>query len=214
MPSLTLEEMKLMKPFLNLAEKLGSLQGQLCKGAVNEIEIIYEGQVSELNTDPLTIAVLKGFLSPIMDIVVTYVNAPVIAKERNIKVVESKSSNSGEYTSLITMKLKTANNGMEVSGTVFGKEEARIVKVNGINIDVVPHGFMLISENVDKPGFIGSMCSVLGNNNINIGLLHLGRESIGGRAMVFTNVDETIPDNVIDEISKLNDIISVTQVSF
>lgn len=214
MPSLSLEEMKLMKPYLNLAEKLGSFHGQLRKGAINEIEIIYEGMVSELNTDPLSVAVLKGFLTPIMDNVITYVNAPVIAKERNIKVTESKSENSGGYTSLITVKIKTSDEEKEVSGTVFGKEEPRFVKVNGINIDVVPQGYLLVSENYDKPGFIGSMSSILGENNINIGLMHLGRETIGGRAIVFTNVDETIPSSVIERISELEDIISITQVSF
>lgn len=214
MPSLTMQQLKQLKPYLNLAEALGSLQGQLCKSAVNEIEITYEGKVSESKTDPLTIAVLKGFLAPIMDIVVTYVNAPVIAKERNIKVTESKSSESGAYTSLITVNLKTSDGEYKVSGTIFGKEEVRIVRVNEVPIDVIPHGFLLVSENADKPGFIGAMCTILGKNGINIGLMHLGRKVIGGRAIVFTNVDTVVPKEVIDEIYELKDTISLTQVSF
>ena len=103
----------------------------------------------------------------------------------------------------------------QVSGTIFGKEEPRIVNVNGVTIDLVPQGYMLVSENNDKPGFIGSMCSVLGDNGVNIGRLHLGREaSIGGRAIVFTNVDSPVPADVIEKISNLSDIISVAQVKF
>lgn len=214
MPSLSMQQLQQMKPYLELAETLGSLQGQLCKSSVNEIEISYEGKISESNTDPLTIAVLKGFLTPIMDVVVTYVNAPVIAKERNIKITESKSSASGAYTSLITVNLKTSDKDYSVSGTIFGKEEVRIVKVNGVPIDVIPQGFLLVSENWDKPGFIGSMCTILGKNGINIGLMHLGREKIGGRAIVFTNVDTVVTNEVIDQIYKLEDTISLTQVSF
>ena len=113
-----------------------------------------------------------------------------------------------------TVKIKSGDETKEVSGTVFGKEESRFVKVNGIKIDVVPQGYLLVSENNDRPGFIGSMSSILGSNDINIGLMHLGREAIGGRAIVFTNVDATVPQKAIDEISALEDIISVTQVSF
>ena len=213
MPSLTLKQMKRMRPYLGLAEKIGSLHSQLCKGAIRKVDIIYEGRVSELNTDPLTLSVLKGLLSPIMDVVVTYVNAPVIAKDRNIKIVESRSSDSGEYTSLITVNLETSQGRKQVSGTVFGKEEARLVEVNGIPFDVVMSGYLLVSENYDKPGFVGSMFSILGKNGINIGFLHLGRESIGGRAMIFTSVDTLVPDKVIKEILSIPGIISVTQVS-
>jgi len=214
MPSLSSEQLSSLKPLLNLAEKMGSLQGQLCKGPVEEIEIEYEGEVSELDTSPLTVAALKGFLTPIMDVVVTYVNAPVIAKERGIKVVESKSSESEDYNSLITITIKTPEGDNQVSGSIFGREEVRFVKLNGVSIDVIPQGFLLVSENYDKPGFIGSMTSLLGEKGVNIGLMHLGRETIGGRAIVFTNVDSPVSPELIEEISKLPDIISVTQVKF
>jgi D-3-phosphoglycerate dehydrogenase len=201
-----------MKPYLNLAEKLGSLQGQLCKGGVKEIHIEYDGEVSELDTAPITVAALKGFLTPMMDVVVSHVNAPVIAEERGIKVIESKSSQTKDYTSLISIKVKTEEGESHVSGTIFGKEEPRFVRINGVTIDVVPKGYLLVSENNDRPGFIGAMCTLLGENGVNIGLLHLGREAIGGRAIVFTNVDSPVPAKVIEKISKLPDIISVTQV--
>ena len=214
MPSLSLDQLKSMKPYLDLAEKIGSLQGQLCKGAVKQINLEYDGDVSNLNTDPLTIAALKGFLTPMMDLPVSFVNAPVIAKERGIKVIESKSETSKEYTSLINMTVKTSEGKTGVSGTVYGKGEPRLVWVNGMSVDVVPQGHLLVSENYDKPGFIGSMTSLLGDKGVNIGLMHLGREKIGGRAIVFTNVDSSLSEELMSELSVLPDIISVTQVKF
>jgi len=212
MPSVSLDVIKVMKPYLNLAEKLGSLQGQLCKGGVKEIHIEYDGEVSELDTKPITVAALKGFLTPMMDAVVSFVNAPVIAEEKGIKVIESKSSKTKDYTSLITIKVKTQQGESNVSGTIFGKEEPRFVRVNDVSIDVIPNGYLLVSENNDKPGFIGAMCTVLGENGVNIGLMHLGREAIGGRAIVFTNVDSPVSEEVIEKIRQLPEIISVTQV--
>lgn len=212
MPSLSVEVLNVMKPYLILAEKLGSLQGQLCKGGVQEIHIEYDGEVSEYDTNPITVAALKGFLTPMMDTPVSFVNAPVIAEEKGIKVIESKSSTTKDYTSLITIKVKTEEGESNVSGTIFGKEEPRFVRVNDVSIDVVPNGYLLVSENNDKPGFIGSMCTVLGENGVNIGLMHLGREAIGGRAIVFTNVDSPVSEGVMEKIRALPDIISVTQV--
>ncbi len=214
MPSVSLDSLTVMKPYLNLAEKIGSLQGQLLKGAVEEIHIEYDGEVSNLDTSPITVAALMGFLAPIMDVVVSHVNAPVIAEERGIKVVESKSSKSKSFTSLISVNVKTEEGENQVSGTIYGKEEPRFMKVNGVYVDVVPKGCLLVSENYDKPGFIGAMCSVLGDNGVNIGLMHLGREAIGGRAIVLTNVDSPVPDDVMKQISNLPDIVSVTQVKF
>jgi D-3-phosphoglycerate dehydrogenase len=214
MPSVSLEALVVMKPYLNLAEKLGVLEGQICKGGIKEVHIEYDGEVSEMDTSPITVSALKGFLTPMMDVIVSHVNAPVIAKERGIKVIESKSSEAKDFTSLITIKVKTEEGENQVSGTIFGKEEPRIVRINGVTIDIVPEGYMLVSENNDKPGFIGSMCSILGENGVNIGRLHLGRESIGGRAIVFTNVDSPVPKEVIEQIANLSDIISVAQVEF
>jgi D-3-phosphoglycerate dehydrogenase len=212
MPSISLELLKLMKPYITLAEKLGSFQGQLCRSGVEEIHIEYSGEVSGFNVAPLTVAALKGFLSPIMDIVVSYVNAPVIAKERGIRVIESKSSKSEDFTSLISIKVKTNQGEKHVAGTIFGREEPRFVRVNGFSLDVIPQGYLLIEENNDKPGVIGATCTTLGKRGINIARMHLGRESIGGRAIAFINVDSPVPEEVIGEISQLPNVISVTQV--
>jgi len=213
MPSISLENLKVIRPYISLAEKLGSLQGQVCRGAVQEVRILYDGEVSGFDTSTLTVAAMKGFLTPIMDLVVSYVNAPILARERGIKVIESKSSEAQDFTSLITLKVKTSTGDNQVSGTIFGREEPRFVRVNGFSIDVIPEGLLLICENYDKPGFIGGMGTLLGKIGVNIGQMHLGREGIGKRAICFFNIDSPVPDEVIKEISRLPDIISVTQVS-
>ena len=214
MPSLTMEQLAVMKPYLSICEKIGSLHGQLCEGAIRSIEVSYEGDAAEMDTGYLTVSVLKGFLSHIMDISVTHVNAPSIAEERKIEVVESKSAAKRQYTNLITATVTTREGTNEISGSVFGGNDSRIVRVNGVEIDVVPKGFLLVSNNYDRPGFIGSMCSVLGKNDVNIGRMHLGRKSVGGEAIVFTSVDTEVSEEVIREISAIENIISVTQVSF
>ena len=215
MPSLTMEQLATVKPYLSICEKIGSLHGQLAKRAARRIEIIYEGEAAEMESKHMTVAVLKGFLGQIMSAAVTYVNAPSVAEERKIKVVESRSrASSGRYKNLVTVRLKTREGTSSVSGSVLGERDGRIVNVDGVDIDVVPEGFLLVSHNYDRPGFIGSMCSVLGENGINIGRMHLGRESVGGQAIVFTNVDTEVGDAVIGEISSIPHIISVTQVSF
>lgn len=214
MPSLTTEQLAVIGPYMSICSKVGSLHGQLCSGPVREIGISYEGAAAEVDYEHLTVAVLKGFLEHIMDISVTYVNASSIAEQRKIKVVESKSSSASQYTNLITVTVKTRGGENSISGSVFGEKHGRIVNVNGVGIDVVPEGFLLVSHNYDRPGFIGSMCSVLGKNDINIGRMHLGRKSVGGEAIVFTNVDTRVGEEVIKEISAIPHIISVTQVSF
>lgn len=214
MPSLTMERLAVMKPYLSICEKVGSLHGQLIKGAARRMEIIYEGEAAEMETGHMTVAVLKGFLGQIMSAAVTYVNAPSVAEERKIKVVESVSRAPGRYRNLVTVKVKTRGETSSVSGSVLGERDGRIVNVDGVDIDVVPQGFLLVSHNYDRPGFIGSMCSVLGENGINIGRMHLGRESVGGQAIVFTNVDTEVGQEVMDEISSIPHIISVAQVSF
>jgi D-3-phosphoglycerate dehydrogenase len=147
-----------------------------------------------------------------MDIVVSYVNAPVIARERGIRVIESKSSKSEDFTSLISIKIKTSEGEKYVAGTIFGRDEPRFVRVNGFSLDVIPEGYLLVEENHDRPGVIGATCTTLGKRGINIARMHLGRESIGGRAIAFINIDAPVPPEVIGEISQLPNVISVTQV--
>lgn len=212
MPSISRELAVVLEPYLVLAEKLGKLLGQLARSGVRELTIEYSGDVADYNTQPLTTSVLKGFLTPMMDIPVNFVNAPLIAKERGIGVIESKLSKPEHYTNLITVRVKTEGAEYEVSGTVFGKGELRIVSLFGFILDAVPEGYVLISENNDVPGVIGSVCTKLGAMGINIARMHLGRESKGGRAIALINVDSPVPREGIGELTELPNVIKVTQV--
>ncbi len=212
MPSISRELAQVLKPYVVLAEKLGKLQGQLCKGGVKEIAIEYSGDVADYDITPLTVSVLKGFLTPMMDITVNHVNAPIIARERGISVVESKSSKPENFTNLITVGVKTEQGEQSVAGTVFDNREMRIVSIFDFPLDAVPEGCLLVSENLDVPGVIGSLCTKLGQMGINIARMHLGRESVGGRAIAMINVDSRVPAEAIKALSKLPNIINVRQV--
>ncbi|MEE9252371.1 MAG: phosphoglycerate dehydrogenase [Thermodesulfobacteriota bacterium] len=212
MPSVSREIIKVLKPYLVLSEKLGKLMGQICRSGIKEISIEYSGEAAEYDTKPLTVSFMKGFLTPIMDIPINHVNALVIAGDRGISLVESKHSKPEDYTSLITVNIRTDKARRSVAGTVFGENELRIVSMAGFSIDAVPEGCLLVSENYDVPGVIGSLCTKLGELGINIGRMHLGRESLGGKAIALINIDSPVPDDVVVEISKLPNIINVTQV--
>ncbi len=211
MPSLDAREAERMAPYTALAEKLGSFLGQTCRGA-GRVEVEYRGDIAEFDTRVLTLSALKGLLSPVMDTVVTYVNAPVIAEDRGIEIVESKNTVSGDYTNLIKVTVSTPEGGKSVSGVIFGKKEPRFVMVDGVAFDVVPEGVLLISENYDRPGLIASMCGIISGAGVNIARMHLGRENVGGRAIVFTSVDSPVGEAEMEKIAALEDIISVTQV--
>ena len=212
MPSLGAAEAEAMGPYINLAEKLGLFLGQTA-AAADKLEISYQGEIAGSDTGFLTLSALKGFLSPVMDVSVTQVNASVIAEDRGLEVVESKNTSSRDYKSLITVSVSSGGESNSVSGVIFGTKDPRFVMVDGVKIDVEPDGILLVSRNRDKPGLIAAMCGVLSDAGINIGRMHLGREIAGGRAMVFTNVDSEVGPEDIEKISALADIISITQVT-
>ena len=212
MPSLDARDAERMGPYMNLAEKLGSFLGQICRGA-KKVKAEYRGEITEFDTKILTLSILKGFLSPVMDTAVSKVNAPVIASDRGIEIVESKKTTSEDYVSLITVSVSAAGGDRSVSGVIFGKDEPRFVLVDGVDLDVLPEGCLLISENYDKPGIIAAMCSILSSAGINIARMHLGRENVGGRAIVFTSIDSPVGNDVMEKLSGLKDIISIQQVA-
>ncbi len=213
MPSLDAPEAERMGPYIALAEKLGSFLGQTCGGG-RKIIVEYGGGMAEFDTRVLMLSVLKGFLSHVMEGVVTYVNAPVIAADRGMEIVESKTTASGDYTNLLTVTVEFPGGAeRSVSGVIFGKQKPRFVTVDGVSLDVAPEGILLISENHDRPGLIAGMCGIIGDGGINIARMHLGRESVGGRAVVFTNVDSPVDGERMERIRSLDGIISITQVT-
>jgi len=214
LPSVPLETLAAIQPYLKLAERMGSLVTQTSEGSIESVEVAYCGELATLEKGPITRAVLIGLLRPILTENINFVNAPVIAESRGIRITESTSPEPGDYTALLSLDVTTDKGNYEVAGTVFGKNEIRIVRINGYPIDLVPDGQMLVAPHIDRPGIIGKVGTLLGNRNINIGGMHVGRQSRGSRAIMVLSIDDTIPDDVMKEIAAMDGIETVRQVSF
>ena len=211
-PSVTGEILQVLRPYLTLAEKLGKFQAQLVTGAIKEVVIEYSGEILNYNVAPVTLSLLKGLLTPILNESVNYINAPVVAKERGIKVVEAKSSAVQDYTSLITVTIKTPKSESTTAGTIFGRQDPRIVRINKFTVEVIPEGRMFVLFNYDKPGVIGNIGTTLGASGVNIARLHLSREQVDGQAMVVLSTDSVVSKDVIEKLRQLPHVISVTDL--
>ncbi len=211
-PSVSADVMALIRPYLNLAEKLGTFQAQLLTGAIQEVTIEYSGEILNHNVAPITISLVKGLLDPILTETVNYINAPIIAKERGIKIVEVKSSETKDYTNMIALTVKTSKEASQTAGTVFGKNDPRIVRVNGFSVEIVPEGYMLAVSNDDQPGVIGNLGTTLGNNKVNIARLNLSRDALAKKALVVLNTDSPVASDVLDKLRKLPHVVSVTPI--
>ncbi len=213
MPSVSSEELPRLKPYIELAEKLGSILGQLSQSGMKKISLKYSGDVAEVNLKPLTTTILKGLLEPMMQESVNLVNAPLIAKERGIEILEAKSSEPGNFSSLIRVMLQTEKRERSVAGTLFHHKEPRIVQIDGIDIEALPSGNILFIYNNDKPGIIGNIGNILGNAGINIASFQLGRSRAHDKAVSMINVDSEVGAEIIDSIRSLPDIIEANQVT-
>jgi D-3-phosphoglycerate dehydrogenase len=210
MPYVKAEVLQILEPYFPLAEKMGKLGTQLI-GNYEKVEIAYCGEIADQNVAPVTLAVLKGLLEPMLGSGVNYVNAPTIAKERKIKVIESKSKTVVGYPSQITLKLGRKGEDRVLSGTVIGKEP-RIVQIDEYLIDIIPSGYMILTKIEDHPNIIGPCCMILGKNNINIAGMQVGRIKIGGEAIMVLNIDSDVSDDVLDEIKSVDGIIDAKRV--
>lgn len=202
MPSLTAEEAPKLKPYMGLAEKLGSLVGQLAHGAIDRVSIHSEGAAAELNPKPLTSAVLKGFLGTQTD-TVNMVNAPVLARDRGMEVREIRTEREGDYHTLLRVSVRTADGERSVAGTLFGDQAPRLVELFGIKVEADLTGAMLYVVNEDAPGFIGRLGTTLGEAGVNIGTFHLGRRQAGGEAVLLLSVDEPVTAELLGKVKAL-----------
>ena len=216
MPSMNLEVLSKIQPFLELSERLGGFMGQICKSGVKHITVEYSGLITESNVAPLTISVLKGYLSPIMSAPVTFVNAPLIAEERGIKLTETKLSSSSDFSSLIRVIVKTDNTEFSISGSTFGKKESRFTRFNNHSLDIIPEGNILMIENDDKPGVIGLLGNALGKKEININRLYLSNQldNNTGFALAFISVDSPVDEETLEFIANMDEVKSIEQVIF
>ena len=212
-PSISAEEAPKLKPFVALAERLGSFAGQLTENPIKEIHIIYEGAVAHMNIKALTSAVLAGLLRPMLGDV-NVVSAPLVARERGMAVEETTREAEGDYESLITVTVMTEKQTRWVSGTVFADGRPRIVNIKGIRMDAEFGPSMIYITNLDKPGFIGKFSSTLGEAGINIATFHVGRETAGGNAVALIEIDGELPDDVLAKVRALPQVQQAKPLHF
>lgn len=192
-----------IRPFLPLAERLGALLTGLAEGAVRSIECQYLGRIAEADTRVLTLAIVKGCLSGVVHEPVSFVNAPIIARERGMAVSETRSAISRDYVNLIAMRAETEDGDVSVAGTLIGKRDAeRVTQVFDFDIEMAPARYMLFFTYEDRPGVIGKVGTILGDHDINIATMEVGRKSAGGTALMGLTVDTPIPQDVIDSIAR------------
>jgi D-3-phosphoglycerate dehydrogenase len=213
MPSLTAEEAPRVRPYMELAEKLGSLVGQLAHGSIGRVSIHSEGAATEVNQKPIVSAVLAGFLRVHSD-TVNMVNAPFLAKERGIEVREVKTEKEGDYHTLVRVSVKTEAGERSVAGTLFGNGQPRLVELFGIKVEADLAGPMLYVVNEDAPGFIGRLGTTLGEAGVNIGTFHLGRRAAGGEAVLLLSVDEAVTPDLIAKVRALPGVKTAMSLKF
>lgn len=208
------ETLQTLQPYLGLAEKLGRFHAQLAEGPMTSAELIYAGQLADQDTQLLTRAFLKGLFEPILDIPVNLVNSAVVAQSRGLRVVESRSRESEDYVSLITSKVSTDGQERVIAGTIFGHREPRVVRLDQYRVDFVPSGIMLISIHIDKPGMIGQVGTIMGQHNINIAGMNVGRgqPGPGGKSVMVLALDNPVPEQVRKRLLEIDGIMTVQVV--
>jgi D-3-phosphoglycerate dehydrogenase len=211
-PSLSPEVLQVLRPYLVLAEKLGALQAQLTTEPPLEVTVQASGEVAEREIRSLAAAVLRGLLGHLLESGVNYVNAPAIARERGIKVIESRAPQTSDYLNAIAVQTRTASRTLSLEGAVFGTDTVRVVKIDGFRMEAVPEGHILMLHNRDVPGVVGRIGTLLGERGINIAGIELGRERVGGMALSLIHVDDAVPAEVLDELRKLPQIVSAQVV--
>ncbi|HWG05433.1 MAG TPA: phosphoglycerate dehydrogenase [Beijerinckiaceae bacterium] len=212
-PSITAEEAPKLRPFIALAERLGSFAGQLTENGIKKVTIVYEGEVGELKTKALTASAIAGLLRPLLSDV-NVVSAPIVAKERGIVIDEVTRASEGDYESLITLIVETEQQERSVAGTVFHDGKPRILSIKGIKVDAEFGPSMIYVTNEDKPGFIGRFAGLLGDAGVNIATFALGRDKPGGSAIALVQVDGAVPDSVLARIATIAGVKMAKSLKF
>jgi D-3-phosphoglycerate dehydrogenase len=213
MPSVTAEEAPKLRPYMKLAQQLGSFAGQLTRSGLRAVTIEYEGHAAELNTRPLTATALAALLAPVLDSV-NMVNAPLLARERNIEVTEIKHDRPSDYQSTMRLSVTTDRRTRDVCGTLFGGDKPRIVEIKGIPIEAELGRHMLYTTNEDKPGFIGRLGTLLGEAGVNIATFHLGRSAPGADAIALIEVDQPLSEALLAEVRRIPGVMQAEVLSF
>jgi len=213
MPSISAEEAPKLKPYMALAHQVGGFAGQINDSAIQKVRVEYEGHVADLNTRPLTAIVLEGLLKPLLS-GVNMVNAPVVARERNIDISELINDRGGDYHTLVRLVIESEKGTRAIAGTLFANGKPRIVSIHGVEIEAELSEYMLYITNEDKPGFIGALGTALGASGVNIGTFNLGRDKENKTAIALVSVDEAITPEVVKKVSKLENVRTVKALRF
>ena len=213
MPALSAEDAPRVRPYMALADRLGSLVGQLAHGALSGVSVEVEGAAAELPVKPITGAVLAGLMRTYSD-TVNMVNAPVLARDRGMEVREVRHAREGAYHTLLRVSVDTADGPRSVAGTLFGRDEPRLVEIFGVKVEADLAGPMLYLVNDDQPGFIGRLGTALGEAGVNIGTFHLGRRQAGGEAVVLCSLDSAVDDGVLATVRALPGVRMVRALAF
>lgn len=209
-PSVAGDLLKKIGPYMAVGDRMGCLQAQLADGPVKSVTIEYTGDFKGMDMAPVSTAILKGLLTPMVKYAVNSVNAPVVAKQMGIKVTESTTTEAEDYTHLITLRVSTAAGENVVAGTIIGRSDIKVVKINKFRLELVPEGHILLIFNYDRPGAIGGIGTTLGRHNINIGRMHVGQEKDGDQNIIFLQTDTPIPTDVLEELRSAKMVNSVT----
>ncbi|WP_331235353.1 phosphoglycerate dehydrogenase [Natronorarus salvus] len=211
-PSIDESAFPRVAPYVDLAETAGTIATQLLDGRIESVDVRYEGEIAEEDLDFVTASALKGVFTP-LEWQVNAVNAPRIADERGVDVTETTTRQTEDFRSMITVTVGDGDDSVDVSGTLFAGDEPRIVRIDGYRVDAIPYGHMLIARNVDQPGVIGLIGTVLGDAGINIAGMFNAREAIGGEALTVYDLDEAVPDDVLGRLVDDERIISVRYIT-
>ncbi|MGI6225830.1 MAG: phosphoglycerate dehydrogenase [Peptococcales bacterium] len=212
-PFIKTELLPALQPYLGLVETLGKFISQMMDKPMESVKINYNGEIAEYDLTTLTNTVLKGLLRPILQDSVNYVNAPIVAKKRGIKVEENKSRDLKNYANLISIEVKSNGTTHQLAGTIFNKDVIKLVQLDYFSMDTIPTKHMLIVPHNDKPGMIGFVGTILGEYQINVAGMQVGRKEIGGNAVMVVAVDDVVPESALEKIKKIDGIFDVKYVS-
>ena len=211
-PSISSELMLTLRPYATLVESMGLFQSQLADTAIVEVQIEYIGTISDYDVTPLTTAMLKGLLTPILKHDVNFVNAPLIAAERGIKVVESKSRTSEDFASLVKLTVMTMEGKNILAGTIFGKNKPRIVRINDFYLEAIPEGHNLFIHSLDNPGVIGQIGITIGKHKLNINRMQVGEQKDANQNLILLMTNRVVSDEILQELQKLDSVFSARRI--
>ncbi len=195
------EVTEVVRPFVPLAERLGGIVAGLANGGVRTVVASYLGRIAEHDTRVLTLAVLKGILGRTVHEPVSFVNAPMLARERGVSVSEMRSTVSQDYVSLMSLRAETDEGPVAIQGTIIAKDAQRITQIDGFDVEVGPAPRMVFFRYVDRPGIIGKVGTILGEHGVNIATMDVGRKVEGGEALMVLTVDTEVPPPVLDDVA-------------